>query len=1575
MKPGNIKRKAFTLVEILIVICVISILFVVLISRVDFATDKSRQAGVQNDFHAMQSALHVIALENNSFIGDITQLADELNKNLDSELSVRVENGVIKTDAKDPWGSEYVLEYDKPTDTNGRVTLLSPGPDTTLKTQDDIKSEVVIKVDNGKTNIVIDNKPQEEVGGGEHTCLFNRMVKESQYIKTHGNCITPTVYYYSCSCGAVGTSTFHGSLALDEHIGTPRIEYQAFDANHNVLSYCSSCNVLISTVPEAHNMVNEECTLCHKVIHNHNYNLELVSEAAKASSATCTAKATYYYSCQCGALSTDTFEYGEVRAHTFTGNSTQYKASDATCSVRATYYRTCSSCGIQGTETFESGLADGPHPGTTIPTYVKLNETQHTKKNICTACSNEVSSTTENHNLNENNTCSLCNEHVHNYTVKHVDDKHIATPASCTAAAKYYYSCTCDENGTTTFDNGTALSHNEFGEVVEDKYFKSNATCLTPTIYYKSCTGCGLKGTSTFTVGQPLGHIEVQTQGYAATCTTTGLTDGITCSRCNEIVQMQMIINALGHEEVITKGKEATCTTSGVTDKVTCSRCNTIITNSTTIAALGHDIVYDEGYAATCSKPGLTTGERCSRCDYKITQQEIAKLPHIEVIDNAVPVTCTTNGYTEGKHCSVCGEATILQETIYATGHAEVKLNAIAATCTSSGLTEGSQCSKCGSVLKAQTSIAAKGHTVVQDSAIAATCTREGKTAGSHCSVCNVIISGTSTIAKLDHNYDVEITNPQCLVDGYITYTCNVCNHTYQDLLSATGHVDKDGNNICDICDKTVSSDYILTGKWKFLITPIITGECYQEITFTSNNEQFFGMATEYEESGPPSNPMVTTTLVYFNNPVMSLQSRNVIYGYSGRSIQTLSSFEDDDIIIDGNIDFNTNYQIIDFGTEPQKVTEDFFMWFTCNAIKFEEDNEENNCMLSGKWTFNTNLTFENVAEQYIQFTSNGTQYNGINVVYTEIQRPAPSNRISKYVNLNYIINYPSQSVHDINPVADYSDSADGNFFWIDNSYQIVDFGSEPQKVTSEFYSWFISNAIPQSTSSCGHDVFETIVKPASCSEVGIKQVVCPTCKTSNYITISKLDHTIQEINEIKPTCTKTGMSAGQQCMVCDTYLITPSTIRALGHNFETQFLINATCLENGFKIDNCQTCGEILETTLVAPGHKDIVKDGYCDICNEQIKYTFTLNNETCYFTYNMTWNDWLSSEFNTTNLVAVGDSILEINEEKLICYKLISATVSVTMNGTSGVGTFYQPKPTDVIQAGRYLFAQPASNSFIINKDGDFLSGNVTYRDIGEGLKNGEIYVAVLNGQVFYNHEDALTTVKITHFVNGYNSSTSSIVEYTFGDIIKLPIKNNTIWYYANEQGETIGEAITGNAIEITTSSNLICMTTSALELPFKENGTSNPLVNENIEVYDSNGKLVNKFKTNANGIAVIAGLKPESYICKSKYESWTINFINSDWIITHENNYINYSKDMGFNATMTTKRYEFTLTTNGFNGIAYIYNTDNVLVNEITTSNSKIDLDLVVGEYILRLGNQEQLQKLIVAEDGKISISPLQ
>ena len=73
------KRKAFTLIELLIVIAIIGILFIVLVSKVDFATDKAKASGVQTDFRSFQMAFDTVAKENAGFntfgwdIGDANQ--------------------------------------------------------------------------------------------------------------------------------------------------------------------------------------------------------------------------------------------------------------------------------------------------------------------------------------------------------------------------------------------------------------------------------------------------------------------------------------------------------------------------------------------------------------------------------------------------------------------------------------------------------------------------------------------------------------------------------------------------------------------------------------------------------------------------------------------------------------------------------------------------------------------------------------------------------------------------------------------------------------------------------------------------------------------------------------------------------------------------------------------------------------------------------------------------------------------------------------------------------------------------------------------------------------------------------------------------------------------------------------------------------------------------------------------------------------------------------------------------------------------------------------------------------------
>ena len=66
-KSFTTKKKAFTLIELLIVMAIIGILFIVLVSKVDFATDKAKATGVQTDFRSFQLAFDTVAKENAGF--------------------------------------------------------------------------------------------------------------------------------------------------------------------------------------------------------------------------------------------------------------------------------------------------------------------------------------------------------------------------------------------------------------------------------------------------------------------------------------------------------------------------------------------------------------------------------------------------------------------------------------------------------------------------------------------------------------------------------------------------------------------------------------------------------------------------------------------------------------------------------------------------------------------------------------------------------------------------------------------------------------------------------------------------------------------------------------------------------------------------------------------------------------------------------------------------------------------------------------------------------------------------------------------------------------------------------------------------------------------------------------------------------------------------------------------------------------------------------------------------------------------------------------------------------------------
>ena len=117
------KRKAFTLIELLIVIAIIGILFIVLVSKVDFATDKAKATGVQTDFRSFQVAFDTVAKENAGFNTFGWDTGDTNGDRVRNSYDVGDTNKDGKMDTGETWTGrkQYTENW------TGVYTLVKPG--------------------------------------------------------------------------------------------------------------------------------------------------------------------------------------------------------------------------------------------------------------------------------------------------------------------------------------------------------------------------------------------------------------------------------------------------------------------------------------------------------------------------------------------------------------------------------------------------------------------------------------------------------------------------------------------------------------------------------------------------------------------------------------------------------------------------------------------------------------------------------------------------------------------------------------------------------------------------------------------------------------------------------------------------------------------------------------------------------------------------------------------------------------------------------------------------------------------------------------------------------------------------------------------------------------------------------------------------------------------------------------------------------------------------------------------------------------------------------------------------------
>lgn len=189
---------------------------------------------------------------------------------------------------------------------------------------------------------------------------------------------------------------------------------------------------------------------------------------------------------------------------------------------------------------------------------------------------------------------------------------------------------TCTEDGEETSVCATC------GETVTTVIPATGHSAVAVADKAATCTETGLSGRTVCSVcnqvvneGTVLPMLEhrvgVGAVIRAATCTTEGLM-AFSCQDCGVQVSTETI-PALGHAVAIDPAVAATCTTTGLTEGSHCTACNEVLTAQQTIPALGHD--WDEGEvtkAATCSATGVRT-HHCTRCDVA-GEQEIAIDPN-----------------------------------------------------------------------------------------------------------------------------------------------------------------------------------------------------------------------------------------------------------------------------------------------------------------------------------------------------------------------------------------------------------------------------------------------------------------------------------------------------------------------------------------------------------------------------------------------------------------------------------------------------------------------------------------------------------------------------------------------------------------------------------------------------------------------------------------------------------------------------------------------------------------------------------------------------------------------------------
>jgi general secretion pathway protein G len=125
------RRRAFTLVEMLLVITIIGILAALVVPKMVGRSEQARQAAAHADISSIKTALDAFEVDNGYYPKSLQDLFQQPSN------AKNWHGPYLENVPQDPWGNPYVYTYPGRHNANS-YDLMSVGPDGKAGTDDDI---------------------------------------------------------------------------------------------------------------------------------------------------------------------------------------------------------------------------------------------------------------------------------------------------------------------------------------------------------------------------------------------------------------------------------------------------------------------------------------------------------------------------------------------------------------------------------------------------------------------------------------------------------------------------------------------------------------------------------------------------------------------------------------------------------------------------------------------------------------------------------------------------------------------------------------------------------------------------------------------------------------------------------------------------------------------------------------------------------------------------------------------------------------------------------------------------------------------------------------------------------------------------------------------------------------------------------------------------------------------------------------------------------------------------------------------------------------------------------------------